>query len=135
MDCEQGEWEAVVENCEGVLTANGRDFSAMRLLLTYYIAREGKARESKDMLERLLDAVDNQEPKNGRLCHQLALPLVQLSRGEKTVMLFAKALAERAKRRDSTNPTYLLTLGKCLRMNGERRSLSTVVTLTLQLPH
>lgn len=116
---QQRDWESVVENCESVLSADKRSFSALRILIIYKAVREGKVQDCDEMLDRLLNAVDNIEPNNATLCCRLAEPLLHLACENDSLLLYAKALTQRACRHAPRSVKSNVMHASILRQRGE----------------
>ncbi|TYZ57551.1 hypothetical protein PybrP1_008571 [[Pythium] brassicae (nom. inval.)] len=91
-----GNWEQSIDSVERALAENPRDLEALRVLILFLLAREGRAKEAAEQIRELFDALKKVEPANPALFHEIAKCTARLSDHHPEVLQCNLALMEQA---------------------------------------
>lgn len=90
------DWDQTVETAQRALAQDGHCIEALRTIILFSLCQEGQYNEAAAKLGELIQQIDRFEPKNHKLCHEMAKCFSRVAGRQPLVLQQTLTLVERA---------------------------------------
>eukprot|EP00736_Rhodelphis_marinus_P011266 Rmarinus@m.19544 len=102
-----GDWDQALETSQRVLSRDSFNIDALRMVVTYLLAREARYNVAANRISDLIESIDRHEPKNPALYCRVAKPFARLCGRNSQILQLSLALVDRARKLDPSCSEYL----------------------------
>ncbi|XP_007539386.1 tetratricopeptide repeat protein 21B isoform X1 [Erinaceus europaeus] len=111
-------WDQTIDTAQKLILQDNQNVDALRILVLYYLCREGDIEKAATKLENLVNALDNMEPQNAQLFYTITLAFSRTCGRSQVILQKIQSLLERAFGLNPEQPEFAIELGYQMILQG-----------------